>query len=963
MVRFEYPELFLLAIPVGFLFWRIGRVRGVTGWLRGAILLILVFAMTGPRLNIGGRGLDVIIVADRSRSLPADAHDNIQELVENLQNYVATKNRGDRVSLVTFGSRAEVEYELSSNVQVTEYAKEVNPDGSDLHNAVLTALDRVNPDRPARVLVLSDGEANGPDPQSAARRAREQGVPIDCRIFERLSIGDVSIESVLLPESVVPREPFQYSVWVYADSEATGTIRVLRDGKPIAKKGRDFVRGMNRVLFRDLLEDGGFYNYSVELDLEGDPVKENNRGAGIVRVDGGPKILVLSSDAQTGNLKRALDSAQISADVAVAASHPLTQDSLDQYRAVILENVPAEDLGRVKMERLAQFVEDLGGGLMLTGGKSSFGTGGYFKSPLDDVLPVSMELREEHRKMRVAIAIALDRSGSMTAPVSGGKTKMDLANLGTAECIKLLSPSDMVAVIAVDSSPHVVIPLKKVASPAGMVRKVKGIESMGGGIFVYEALVAAGKQLQKASGYSTRHIILFSDAQDSEEPGAYKTLLKKFRASGVTVSVIGLGADKDVDAGLLKDVAKLGEGNVMFTADAQELPRLFTQDTMTIARNTFIEADPEVQPNGIGGQLLPDARLMGSLGSGAFPNAGGYNLSYLKPDATMGVVSRDEYNAPWSAFWYRGIGRVAAITLEVDGAHSGAFGTWNDYENFIVTHARWLLGGTNPDDIFVDVKQEGQDAVVTVELDPERPSQDETQPPKFVVVPPGNERERLIEPDFVWTGPNTLQARFQMNRIGNFRTLVKTGDRKFARGPAVTLPYSPEFVPRIGLPEGKETLTRLSELSGGVIRTDLLELFQDPPRTARTISLLTPLMIAGILLLILEIAGRRLSLWERLRDSASSQKQEPVVATAMQTASGPAGWLARWQTKRRDRKTRRPQPAQRNSTSASKDGDANKGGSGSSASVSKPQPLSEGDHEARRSVFEQAKKRARRRLE
>src|SRR5690606_7454948 len=133
-----------------------------------------------------------------------------------------------------------------------------------------------------------------------------------------------------------------------------------------------------------------------------------------------------------------------------------TQDALDPYRAVIVENVPAGDFGRLKMEQLAQFVEDLGGGLLLTGGEKSFGSGGYFNSPLEDVLPVSMELREEHRKTRVAIAIALDRSGSMAVPVAGGKTKMDLANLGTAECVNLLSAGDSVAVIAVDSTPHIV---------------------------------------------------------------------------------------------------------------------------------------------------------------------------------------------------------------------------------------------------------------------------------------------------------------------------------------------------------------------------------------------------------------------------------------------------------------------------------------------------------------------------
>ena len=39
----------------------------------------------------------------------------------------------------------------------------------------------------------------------------------------------------------------------------------------------------------------------------------------------------------------------------------------------------------------------------------------------------------------------------------------------------------------------------------------------------------------------TRHIILFSDANDSEEPGDYVNLVDKMVKAGITVSVIGLG--------------------------------------------------------------------------------------------------------------------------------------------------------------------------------------------------------------------------------------------------------------------------------------------------------------------------------------------------------------------------------------------------------------------------------------
>jgi len=502
-----------------------------------------------------------------------------------------------------------------------------------------------------------------------------------------------------------------------------------------------------------------------------------------------------------------------------------------------------------------------------------------------------MELREEHRKNRVAIAIALDRSGSMTMPVAGGKTKMDLANLGTAECVKLLSAQDMVGVIAVDSSPHVVQRLTKVTKPGTIRNRVLKIESMGGGIFVYEALLAAGKELMKANNYTTRHIILFSDAQDSEEPGDYKKLLKKLTASDITVSVIGLGKKTDVDAKLLIDVAKRGNGNIMFTQDAKELPRLFTQDTMSIARNTFLKKDEE-NPAGFKGILLPDARLMGDLGVEAFPKTDGYNLCYIKPDATAGVISKDEYSAPWSAFWYRGLGRVAAITLEVDGQYTGQFGTWEGYNDFLITHARWLLGGDDPNQMFVQMQRDGQDALVTVELDPDRSQKNQSTTPSFIVVPPGAERIEKFEPKFIWTGPDTLQTRFRLDRTGVFRTLIKSGARKIQRGPAITLPYSPEFAPRIGMLSGKETLEQIADVTNGKHRANILEVLQDPSRSVTMLSLLPVLFVLGVLLLILEIAGRRLSLWNwkpGRSDKAASTQPATKQATKQAKKSG-------WQT-------------------------------------------------------------------
>ncbi len=866
MIQFLYPEMLLLAVPMLFLLRRYFWQPGPTGWLRTLFMLSLLFALAFPQWFAAGRGMDIIVVVDRSRSMPV-TEQTVKDLINDLED---NRGLGDRISIVTFGTSAEVERELSETAITNEMIKAIDPNGSDLNEAILTAMDRRNnPQRPARIIVLTDGLYNGPSPLYAARRAREQGIPIDFRQFDRPVLGDVAIDSIQLPREVAPEEPFQFSVLVYADMDRQASVEVRRNGQPIARKQADLRLGMNRLIFRDWVQKPGTHEYSAqaifdEQDGGDDPVPQNNKGVSAMRVKAPPRVLLVTHDGQPGNVGLALQAGQIPFDAIKPSDSQMTQDALDAYRAVILENVSADSLGRIRMERLRQFVEDLGGGLMMTGGTQSFGNGGYYRSPIEELLPVALDSIEETRRSRAAIVIVLDRSGSMSAPV-GGRTKMDLANLGTAECIRLMTPEDKVAVIAVDSSPHLILKMTNVSDPSAICSRVKKIQSMGGGIYVYDGLVAAGRELLSAKGYATRHVILFSDAADSEQPGNYKELLSNFAKAGITVSVIGLGSGSDADADLLKDIAKRGNGNIEFTNDPLDLPRLFTKDTMSMTRNMFLTKESESKPEGFTGRFLPDMNLVGRIKSDQTPTVDGYNLTFLKPDANHGLVSNDENNAPLSAFWYRGLGRVATIAMELDGPYSGNLNSWNDYDAFVATHARWLLGEEEPDDVFVSVRQEGLDAVVEVELDPNRANAKRGIAPKLAVIPPSYDRSEVIAPEFTWTGPDTLEGRFRLDQQGTWRTLVKTGDQEFTQGPILTLPYSPEYMPRDGLPSGKVTLQTISELSGGVGRVNLLEAFNDIPFRARQLRSLVPwLCFLGILFLVTEIAGRRWNWWDRL---------------------------------------------------------------------------------------------------
>jgi uncharacterized membrane protein len=559
-----------------------------------------------------------------------------------------------------------------------------------------------------------------------------------------------------------------------------------------------------------------------------------------------------------------------------------TLEDLTRYSAVLLENVPAEKIGHSAMELLATWVKETGAGLMMTGGKDSYATGGYYKSPLDPILPVSMERRDEHRKLQVAIVVALDRSGSMAMPVGGGLQKMDLANQGTVAVLDLLSPLDEFGCIAIDTEPHIIAPLGRASDKGPTRNKIRRIESMGGGIFVYVALEAAVKMLTTAKAM-TRHIILFSDANDSEEPGKYKELLEKTTAAGITVSVIGLGKKTDKDGALLEDIAARGKGRCFFTDKAEELPRLFAQDTFVVARNTFL-TDP-VKVKETAGLTLLAGRSLGF----SEREIGGYNLCYLREEANLASQTEDEYKAPLVASWQHGTGRVLCFTGEADGKYAGQLARWERAGEFWTSLARWTAGqsGPLPDNMLVTQEVRNGVALVQLHLDPDRKKEAFTDLPKVTILKaePG-EAPRKVTTSLHWIGADTLAIEVPLQGTEMAVTTVEVGSEKPVVLPPVCLPYSPELKPYTG-ESGTAALEKLARATGGKERVVLASIWSELPRKPRPIRLAPWLLSLAVLLVLLEVFERRTGLLSRPRWLTRSTVEERTARRAA-IPTGPA---------------------------------------------------------------------------
>ena len=76
---------------------------------------------------------------------------------------------------------------------------------------------------------------------------------------------------------------------------------------------------------------------------------------------------------------------------------PESLADLQNFELIVLSNVPATALSMRQMQVMRSYVEDLGGGLVMIGGEQSFGLGGYYKTLIEEILPVRSDFEKRKR--------------------------------------------------------------------------------------------------------------------------------------------------------------------------------------------------------------------------------------------------------------------------------------------------------------------------------------------------------------------------------------------------------------------------------------------------------------------------------------------------------------------------------------------------------------------------------------
>ncbi len=829
-MRLTSPEWLLLLpalIAVGW-FW---RGLALQRPLRALPLLLLVFIAAGPETRRFSDGLDLWVLVDRSDSAAELLNPKLPEWDTLLSR---SKGPDDRLRHVDFAAEAVVRgAQISAGPDGQKYAGPTH--ATRLRSAALHTLSQVDPKRASRLLVLTDGYPTEPL-DDLADRLIAQAVPLDYRLAVRETAGDWRIADLILPRRVQLQQAFLIEVVILGDRDGLLSVEILRDDQPLATQDVQVIEGVGRLRLSSRLTRPGAARFTARLSHPQDALSGNNTASQWVEVQSGPRVL-LFTNYENDPLATALTAQGFAVETRTDTQQASLGD-LTGAKVVLLNNVPAYRLPTPFLRALDFFVNQQGGGLAMIGGKYSFAAGGFFGSPVEPLLPVSMELKQEHRKLVTALAIVMDRSGSMAMTVPGsGLEKMALANEGAGRAVQLLGDTDFITVLVVDSEPHEVTPLVPVGPNRGQIEDaVRRQQSMGGGIFVYNGLKAAWDRLQKAD-VGQRHVILFSDAADSEQPDDYVNLLAEMTAAKTTVSVIGLGTEQDPDADFLKDIAQRGGGRIFFNQDANQLPALFAQETVAVARSTFIEEPVPVKGT-------PGWLEMAAGGIDWLPQVDGYNLSYLRPGASQALVSGDDYAAPMLAFWQRGAGRAASISFPLGGDYSQLTRAWPGYGGFVRSLTRWLMGEALPPGLGLRTQLDGSRLRADLFYDATWAEKIAAHSPELLLTSEAAPDARSIPWERL--APGHFQASIDLADSQQVRGAVRLGDH--------ALPFGPLNV--ITNPEWSFERARLQELaataarSGGSERLDLADVWhaERPPAWTPLTRWLLPLFLILLLL-------------------------------------------------------------------------------------------------------------------
>jgi uncharacterized membrane protein len=690
------------------------RALGIA--FRSAAIVLIAFALAGARWVRPNDRLAVIFCVDWSDSVDARAKKDAVRALESATRPLGGASAGsarpeDTAGWVVFGAEAQVEQPPQPALSAREPASVIRTGASDIGRAIRLAAASFPDDARRRVVVVSDGNENRGDALREAEIAAASGIEIDAIALETAPPGqEVLVQSARAPRRTKRGEIVEVDVVVRARRPGRAVVRVVRRGSSgealLPAREVELLAGENRIAppFRDRPPEEDGYVYDVVVEAPDDANPANNRGQALVDVGGEARVLYAEGvKGEEKYLRGALSKAGFRVDVVAPEEVPSSIEEIARYDAVVWSDVDGTLLTNRQMEQYRDYVRFMGGGFMMAGGTESFGAGGYFRTPVEEALPVTMDIRHEKHLPSLAIVFAIDKSGSMSEEVRGAAQKIELAKEGTILTSDLLDEKDWIGVVAFDDTAKWVLPLQHADDKRRIAEQVRTLRA-GGGTDMYPAVKEAHDAL-RAIDAQIKHMIVLSDGITNA--ANFPALVPKIVADKITISTVSTGAGADVQ--FMEWLAKESGGRSFFARSVSQVPRIFTKDALMATRALIVTSDAGIPL----AQRLPHAALKGIDGT-ALPPVYGFVRTSPKDRADLVLVTPAD-EEPLFATWQFGLGRSVAWTPDLKSGWGRDWVRWAGYDAFFVQTAKWMARSLEHGGFRTDVFVEGGRGKVVVE--------------------------------------------------------------------------------------------------------------------------------------------------------------------------------------------------------------------------------------------------------
>jgi uncharacterized membrane protein len=564
---------------------------------------------------------------------------------------------------------------------------------------------------------------------------------------------------------------------------------------------------------------------------------------------------------------------------------PSRPEQLQAYDAVVYNDINADSMTPFQMKLMQAAAKDSGLGFAMIGGENSFLPGGYFGTPIADILPVDLNIKRRESFPSTSVCIVCDTSGSMGIP-EDGIPKVRLAAKAAEEAVLMMSPLDRCGVAGSTDTIEFVAPMQRVTDKEAMIRQIRTMTAGGGGIYVRPSLEFGRKALEREDS-KVRHMILMADGTDCDTREGCEELAAQMRSEKITVSTIAMGAGQYVP--FLKRVAAAGGGRFFLAQKASELPAVFTQDTAVMSRSAIQD-----------GAFLPKAAMgedaLKGIDPATIPPLFAYCLSDSRSLADVGM--KTNHDDPLLATWQYGLANTLAFTSDAQPRWAARWVNWESFGMFWAQAIRSITRRATLNAYEVSTSEEGGKGVVQVKAvdaagNPLKRFAAEVR----VSSPTG----RSMTVPVSQKAPGVFRGQFDADEIGSYIVTVAEDDPaggKRVDATGLSIPYPPEYR---DFRANEPLLDQVSKASGGMSLLHPEDAARPVAEPGHSIQELWQLLVfLAAVLLPLDVGARRVAVpvgeawqkavawWRAARLKQSRPHPQTIVVERLQRAKRPA---------------------------------------------------------------------------